>query len=587
MALLLICATTPVWAQKAEEPSTSHGKVLRTIFPVPETGFDPPATNDLYSSNINQAIFDTLYTYDYLARPVKVVPRAAEDMPTISEDGKTYTIKVKKGIYFYPDPVFGDKKRELTAEDFVYSFKRLMDPKVHSPNSYFIEGIIVGMDDYVAQATKTGKFDYDHPIEGLQALDRYTLQIKLNDRSYTLAYILAHTPFGATAREAIEKYADPNTGRAMNHPIGTGPYYLKEWIRVSKIVLEKNPYYREERWSSVSDDPADAATIKALTGKLMPIVPRVEVYVMEEEQSQLLAFSQGQLDVLPITSGAMAPRFIEGDSLKPEFAKIAYLSRVVDPEISYFQFLIPDKIFGGMEPAKIAFRRAVFMAINNDTQIRVLANNQAKPTDYPIPEGVVGHQPAYRSSLAYDLVAANQILDKYGYKRGQDGFRKFPDGTPLILTYTTRNDSAGRRGAEFVSRSMEKIGVRVKSNHLTFPEMIKGFKRCSIQFFGAAWIADYPDGENFMQLLYGPNTHKSNNGCGRFADIDALYDKSTKLPPGPERDRLYLQITRLAEYYGVWKINYSRYRNVLASHQVVGYKKHPILNQEWQYVDLK
>lgn len=564
----------------------AQDKVLRTMIPVPETGFDPPGTNDLYSSMINQAIFDTLYTYDYLAQPVVLVPRAAEAMPTISEDGKTYTITIKKGIYFYPDPVFQGKKRELVAEDFVYSFKRLMDPKIHSPNSYFIEGLIVGLDDYVAKATKEGKFDYDVPIEGLKALDRYTLQIKLNDRSYTFGYILAHTPFGATAREVIEKYADPNTGRAMNNPVGTGPYYLKEWVRVSKMVLEKNPYYREDPWHSVSTQVADQEIIQALTGKLMPIVPRVEVYVMEEEQSQLLAFKQGQLDVLPVHSGAVAPRFMNGDVLKPEFAKMAYLSRVVDPEISYFQFLMPNSVFGGTTPEKIAFRRAVFMGIDNQKYIRVLQNYQAKPADFPVPEGVVGHLPHYRSIQSYDPVAANRLLDHYGYKVGKDGYRHFPDGKPLVLTYTTRNDTSGRKAAEFISRAMADLKIKFASNHITFPEMLKGFKRCAIPFFGAAWIADYPDGENFIQLLYGPNTHKTNNGCGKFPDIDALYEQSTKLPAGAERDRLYLQIARLAEHYGYWQVNFSRYRNVLVLNQVVGFRKHSILNQEWQYVDI-
>jgi oligopeptide transport system substrate-binding protein len=564
-----------------------NNAVIRTIFPVPETGFDPSATNDLYSSSINQAIFDTLYTYDYLARPVVLVPRAAAAMPTISEEGKTYTIPIKKGIYFYPDPVFAGKKRELIAEDFVYSFKRMLDPRLRSPNSYFIEGLIQGLDDYVASLGTTKKFDYTVPIEGIKALDRYTLQIKLNDRSYTFAYILAHTPFGAVAQEVIEKYADPSTGRAMNNPVGTGPYYLKEWTRVAKIVLEKNPYYRDDPWHSISSDPNDASIIQALSGKKMPLVPKVEVLIMEENQSQILAYAQEQLDILPITSGDMAPRFLDGDQLKPSFAKIGYLSRVVDPEISYYQFLMTDPAFGGLAPEKIAFRRAVLMSMDTEIQIRVLAKNQAKIADYPIPEGVVGHLPDYQSILQFDVATANKLLDDFGYRIGADGYRTFPDGKPLILTYTTRNDSAGRQGAEYINRSLANIHVNMKSNHITFAEMIKGFKQCSIQFFGAAWIADYPDGENFMQLLYGPNTGKSNNGCGKFSDIDALYEKSTKLSPGEERDQLYLKMARLAEIYGIWQVSYSRYRNVLARHQVIGYKKHPILNQEWQYIDIK
>ena len=206
-------------------------KVIHHVFPAAETGFDPAAAHDLYSGSIEQAMFETLLTYDYLARPAKLVPLTAEAMPTVSDNGKTYTFKIRKGIYFAPDPAFKGKKRELVAEDVAYSLKRLIDPKIRGPWAWLMEGKIVGLDALVEDAKKTGQFDYDAKIAGFETPDRYTLRIRLNDTDYNLPYVLAHEPTSTVAREVIEKYADEG-GRAMANPVGTGPYVLKQWIRV-------------------------------------------------------------------------------------------------------------------------------------------------------------------------------------------------------------------------------------------------------------------------------------------------------------------------------------------------------------------
>ena len=167
VAWLALLATASTVALAAD-----MSKVIRDVFPAAETGVDPAAANDLYSGTIIQAIFDTLYTYDYLARPAKIVPLAAESLPQITDNGKTYTIKLKKGIYFAADPVFNGKKRELVADDVIYSLKRLVDPKVRSPWVFLVEGKFVGLDEEIAAAKKSGKFDYDKKLPGLEAVDK-------------------------------------------------------------------------------------------------------------------------------------------------------------------------------------------------------------------------------------------------------------------------------------------------------------------------------------------------------------------------------------------------------------------------------
>jgi ABC-type transport system substrate-binding protein len=200
-------------------------KVIRHVFPAGEEGFDPAAAHDLYSGTVMQVIFETLLTYDYLARPSKLVPLTAEALPTITDNGQTYTLKIKKGIHFTPDPAFKGVKRELVADDYIYSCKRLMDPAIHSPWTWLLEGKIVGLDELADKAKKDGKFDYGAKVAGLEAVDRYTLRIRLKQPDYNLSYVLAHEPTSAVAREVVAAYGDSG-GRTMSNPVGTGPYKL-------------------------------------------------------------------------------------------------------------------------------------------------------------------------------------------------------------------------------------------------------------------------------------------------------------------------------------------------------------------------
>jgi ABC-type transport system substrate-binding protein len=560
-------------------------KVIRDVFPVAETGFDPAAVHDLYSATVIQALFETLLTYDYLAQPAKLVPRAAESMPVVTDEGRTWTIRVRPGIHFAPDPVFKGKTRELVAEDFAYSIKRLMDPAMRSPWAFLVEGKIVGLDALAAEAKKRGRFDYDRKVAGIEIVDRHTLRLRLTAPDFNLGYVLAHEPTSAVAREVIEAYAEPG-GRALANPVGTGPYRLASWVRSSKIVLEANPVYRGFVWDFAAGDAADRSLVAEMKGKSMPAIGRVEISIIEEDQARLLAFRNGELDLMNM-EGPLAPQALDGGRLRPEFAaKGVRLSRIVDPEISYTYWNMQDPVVGGLNKEKIALRRAMAMAYNVDDEIRVIRNGQAIAARYPIPPGVVGHQPDWRSAIEYDPVAANALLDKFGYRKGAGGWRTLPDGKPLVLRLSSRPDTLGRQQDELWKKSLDGIGIRLEIHKDKFPELLKAEKACKLQSRVASWIADYPDGDNFMQLLYGPNTFQSNNACARIPEYDRLYEQSQRMPGGPERDRLYREMTRVIEVYAPWRLMISRYRNMLVQKEVLGYRKHPILHSQWQYIDI-
>ncbi|MFW1950856.1 ABC transporter substrate-binding protein [Acinetobacter beijerinckii] len=582
VGLTTSATSTLVVAQSSADPN----KVLRYVFPVAETGFDPAGVHDLYSAHVNGSIFETLFTYDYLASPAKLVPRTAIALPEVSADGLTYTIRLQKGIYFATDPVFKGKKRELTAADYVYTFKRLLDPNLHSPNSWLLDGRISGMDAAIKQTQKTGKFDYDQPIAGLQAPDRYTLVIRLTRPDQNFPMLLAHQPAGAVAREVIEKYRN-KSGFAMAHPIGTGPYMLSRWTPGSRIILKANPDFRSFVWNFKASSPEDQKIVNAMQGKQMPQIGVIDIQVMEEGQSRWLSFSKDEIDLFQL-DGELTVQALQNGKLKPELVKKGVqLSRIIDPSIDYHYWNMQNPVVGGFSKEKIALRRAMAMAFSADNYIKILQKGDAKKLQAPIPEGVVGYDPTYKSSIPYSVKAANLLLDRYHYKVGANDWRTLPDGKPLVIEMTVSGSNLrSQQQAEFWKKILDSLKIQMTTKSMPFAEALKLEKQCKTMFKASAWIADYPDADSFMQLFYGKNIHVTNNGCIKIPEFDRLYEQTQKMPPSPERDALYQKMSRVLEVYTPVQIIGARYRNILAQPRVIGFKKHPILPSEWMYIDI-
>jgi ABC-type transport system substrate-binding protein len=570
----------------ASATAADPAKILRISFPAAETGFDPVRVSDLYSNVVNEAIFERLLTYDYLARPAKITPQTAEALPEITDGGRTYVFHLRRGVYFANDPAFKGQRRELVAEDYIYTFKRFADPANRSPWAFMIEGHIEGLDEQVEAAKKTGKFDYKATIPGMIALDKYTLRFKLKAVDYLFPYTLAHAPFGAMAREVVDAYGDD----VQAHPVGTGPYLLKEWRRAAKITLEANPDYRKVVWDfQPSDDPWDKAAAAAMKGKTIPQIGRVEISIIEEDQSRWLAFNQKELDWLALPATFRQEVFDASNKMKPAWTQQGVtLFKAIDPDIAYTFFNFRDPVVGGFAKEKIALRRAIIMGYDLDQEISIIRKYQAVQAQMPIPYGVVGFDPRYRNINQYDPVLANQLLDYFGYKKGAGGYRTLPDGKPLVIRQATGTTGTDREFNELWKKSMDAIGIRMEFLPGKFADQLKATKACQLMMWGAAWLADYPDGDNFMQLLYGPNTGQSNNGCYESKAFDAMYEKSRVLPPdSPERNRLFLDMSRQMEVDGAWSLHVSRERNQMLRPWVKGYKKHPVLQAEFVYMDIE
>jgi ABC-type transport system substrate-binding protein len=585
-AVLIAFAATAAYSQK---------KVLRVAFRTAETGFDPQRIDDRYSVGVCENLFEGLLTYDYLARPVKLVPLTAEAIPAPEENGTRYTFRIKPGILFADDPAFKGRKRELVAKDFEYALKRFRDPANRSPYEWLFENKLVGLDELTAQAKKGGKFDYEAKIAGIEVRDKYTISFKLKEPDYNFLYVLAMPNVVPVAREVIEAYgADTHA-----HPVGTGPYVLREWVRRSKIVLERNPNHRgyelDTRYADMSDE-WDRRAVEALRGKRLPLLDRVEIYPMEDEQPRFLAFLNKEHDILEETPFSFIHQVLPGGKLAPNLAKQGvHVFKEQQPEITYYIFNMSDKAegqpnpVGGYTPERVALRRAMVLAHDRDAEIQIIRKGQAMGAQSPVPPGVVGYDPEFRSlQQEHDVPKAKALLEMFGYvDRDGDGYREQPDGQPLVIRH--KYNAFGqeyRQQAELFVKSMKDIGLRAEATAVQFSDLLKDKKVANYMTAQSAWIADYPDAQNFLQLLYGPNTGQSNEAEFKLPEYDRLYEKSIQLPDGPERNQLYREMNRLLIAYAPWRLGVHRIFNHLQYPWVKAYKKHPILYTNYKYLDI-
>ena len=560
-------------------------KVLRVAFPVDVTGFDPQALNDVYSMYIFQTILEPLYAYDYLTRPYKLVPNTAEALPEIADGGKRLVIRVKKGITFTPDPAFNGKRRELTADDYVYSWKRLLDPKVRSPNYSILENKLVGGDEAVEAAKKSGKFDYNTPIPGLKAIDRYTIQIQLIKPNYTLIDNLAHAATGAVAREVIEKYGD-GSNWAISNPIGTGPYMLKDWRKGSKVVIEANPDYRDSRFPEGSD-PADKTVAAQMKGKKLPAIGRIEISIIEESNPRFLAFQSKQTDLLYVPTD-FVNRVVDNGRLKPEFAdqKINW-TRAVEAGWTYTVLNMDDPAIGGYSKEKIALRRAIGLGYNITDEIGVLRQGQGTPATQPIPPNLPGYDPNLKRPYPYDPAAANALLDKFGYKDcNGDGYRELPDCQPLVLRYHTTPSEISRQFSELWKKSMDAIGIRIEFTLQKWPDMMKAAKAGKVMMFGLGGTASVRDGEQFLNQLYSKYIDYSNFSRFRMESYDRLFEQSQTLPDGPERNKAYRMLSDHFVTYAPVLFATNRINNSLVYPWVQGWKMNSFSPYPFLYLDI-
>ncbi len=587
LGLLCLADAAPV---HADDSAVAGQKVLRYAFRVAETGFDPAQYSDLYSNTIMANIFEAPLEYEYLARPARLRPNTAAAMPVVSDDFRTITVRIRPGIYFADDPAFSGKRRELTAHDYVYALKRIYDPRWKSPKLYSLENEeILDLPELRAAALKPGgKFDYDREIQGVRALERYVFQIRLAKPSPRFLNNLADpASLGAVAREVVEAYGD----KVGEHPVGTGPFRLSEWKRSSRITLTRNPGYRGEPYNETP--PAENAALREvaarLNGRKMPMIDRVEVSIIEENQPRWLAFLGAEHDLLEEMPADFAHIAIPNNRLAPNLVKLGVaMDRYKRADLSLSYFNMNDPVVGGNAPEKVALRRAISLAYNQEEEIRLVRRGQAIVAQGPVPPETFGYDPAFRTEIGdFDPARAKALLDMYGYlDRDGDGWRDLPDVSALVLEYATQPDQQNRQLNEQWKKDMARIGVRIRFVIAKWPEQLKQARAGKLMMWGYGWTAGSPDPDGFVGLAYGPNAGQANLARARLPGFDELYEQQKVMPDGPQRREILQQLAKIMVAYMPYKLHVHRTYTDMTHPWVIGAKRNIFVRDFWKYIDI-
>jgi len=550
------------------------------------TNIDPLQTATAYGNIVGLNVYDTLYRYKYLARPYELAPNLAVDMPEVSEDGLTYTIRIKRGVEFVDDEAFPDGRgREVVAEDFAYSIKRHFDPENISQGAWLWEGKIEGLEEWAAAGA-----DYDAAVSGLRALDSHTIQIRLTRPFPQLPFTLAMGFSGLVPREAVEHYGR-DLGRSA---VGSGPYRLTQFS-TTRAVFEPNPKFRQEPLDLEYEgyDPAlhGHLGIERLAGLAPPYVDRLEIDFIQEPSSRWASFTSGreiQYTWAPPEQVPIVLASTEPPTLEPEYAERYHMNSAPAPEVVMTVFNMDDPAIGMTDdPERNRMNHALRCAIRDsfsweERNERFYAN---MGIIFPgvIPPVAPEFDPSMdRDSVTLDIERARQRLAEAGWNE---------ENLPVI-EYGMSSGSVQREMYEQFRGNLTRIGYpqsKIEARSFaTFGDFNRAYRSKELMVIGYAWGLDYPDAENTLQLFYGPNESPGSNIANyKNPEYDALYERAAVLQPGPERTELFKRMNEMIIDDCVAIMGLSRQRVFLWHKDVIGLPDREVVGGFWlRWVDV-
>ncbi|MBT8340709.1 MAG: hypothetical protein HKP58_15315 [Desulfatitalea sp.] len=585
-----------------------QGSAIRNVYSAAVKSIDPATAGDTSSAAIQANMYESLYTYHFLKRPLEVVAQLAAAMPRVSDDGLTVTIPIKAGVTYHRNPCFGPGDvsghrygtREVQAADFVLAFKRIADYHINTGLAWaFLANRVRGLDAYreITKKYNVGDYSrYDLPVEGVRAIDPHTFQIVLTKPFPQLIYVLAMNVYAPIPREAVDYWltqAFDDQGRARTtplhernpefreqaHVVGTGPYILDTWKRKWKIVLVRNPEYRNDYYPgegqplSPGDEGDRARGLLDDAGRRVPFIDRIDFDFIEEPYAAWMLFLSGQTDIAAIPRENFESVVTPDKHLARQWReKQIHLISYTDPSIYWIVFNMEDKVFS----ASKSLRQAICLGYDVESEIEVMLNGRGKRAVNCVPSAFKGHAAAgpghyYR----YDPAAARQKLAQAKVELRQAGLLVNGDIPPLKLdlsqgTYATRM-------ADFIRQQFTPLGLEIKIIFNDWPTLQRKVHNKQAQMYMMGWHADYPDAENFLQLFYSRNIDKgTNNANYRNPEFDALYETIRTMPDSPERTGIYSRMIRMISEDCPVLLLYEPENFILYHDWVKNVKPHPV-----------
>ena len=532
--VLCFCCLLAASASADFEP-TAHERYVGSTERI--RGFDPITSSDTTSMAAICKVYEGLYEYEYLVRPYTLKPMLAAGMPEISPDRLTYTIHLKKGVRFADDPCFPDGQgRELTAADFVYSIKRLADVKNLSTRFFSLEGRVVGLDEYRSESGQR-TVSYDEPVEGIQALDRYTIQIKLKEPYPQLPYVLTQSETFPVAREAVEFYGK----EFLNHPVGDGPYRLSSWRwRNYAIEFERNPTYHGDTYPT-RGAPGDRENgLLDDAGKPIPFLDRITQYVIADDSTEWLMFLSGKLAASGISRQNFDAVITSQKELTPELkSRGLWLDKSPRMATFYVGFNMEDPVVG---PNK-KLRQALACAVDLPTWVKFY-NDRQLPAKGLLPPSIPGNGYDLPAPYAFDLDRARRLLAEAGYPNGLDP--KTGRRLTLTIELPSAADVEERQSVDLLASFWEKLGVELRPGYNNWPEFLKKMERKQCQLYRVGWVVDVPDAYYFLLMYYSKNMPPGPNYSNYSSpEFDRLFEQARVMEDSPERTVLYRKMEAL------------------------------------------
>jgi len=505
---------------------------------------DPALITDRYSIIVVNNIYEGLYGYHYLKHTI--IPVLADGFPE-QESELSYKIRLRQGIFFADDPCFkstNGKGRELVAEDFVYSIKRLLASK----NSKDI-------------------------VANIDAVDKYTIQIELKKPSSFFPDVFTLPNTFIVPKEAVEYYSN----NFSKHPVGTGPYKLGENKNENEYVLIKNSNYHHGVYPSSGEADDAKKGLTKYAGKNLPLVDRVVIKIITDEKERWNSFKEGKIDIVTLDKDSYFDAFPVGEKFSEKLAKKGIkVHKITELDVKYIGFNMSDKIVGKNK----YLRQAISLAYDGYKHASLFFNNEAVVANWIIPPRLFGYDPSYENPYRrQSLRKAKELLAKAGYPNGK--------GLPT-LTLCTLDSTAAKQIGEFFAKSLKEIGINIKLVPYDFPSLLKEMNsRKGYQLATLQWRADLPFAEDFLRILYGkamspgPNRTLFNN-----KQYNDLYEKVLTMKDSPEKLQYLNKMRDIAVEECPLIPLVVPYRIVLTQPYVKNYKPAPLDDYDPKYIEI-
>jgi oligopeptide transport system substrate-binding protein len=575
IALIVTIAlvASPFWLLESEDTSRFEGKIVQYItYPSKINSVDSVTCGDTMSASVQGGFYEGLYNYHYLKRPIEIVPQLADGMPVVAADGLTYTVKIKKGVKYFRNPCFGTesdgrhKTRTVTAHDFVLAYKRVGDFHVNTRLSLaFVQDKILGLSKYRQKTRNYAPGDFSRyekeDLPGVVALDDYTVQFKLSKPFPQLQYILAMQCYAPMAHEVISYHLctqDDGKGGRETIPIkerstevrtpeavvGTGAFMLTDWVRGNKVIMVRNPDFRDVYYPSEGAPGDEERGLLKDAGKKLPFIDVKHMLCVQEPNPDWMLFQEKQRDYAWIPTRVYQTVISPSNELLASWKKEG-ITLLKNPQTALYwiAFNMEDKVVGKSK----ALRQGLYLSFDVDKYIEVVWNGRGIRGLNVIPSPLPGHKETGRGPYAHvDLSAARKKIEQAKKELVAAGVIKPGQDIPPITLDIGSRDEQAHRMAEFIMGEFRKIGVTVKTELNDWPTLQDKINNKRFQAVTLGWHADYPDAENFLQNFYSPNIDLNTNYVSYVnEEFDNLFEEANKYSNINDRVPLYAKMAQI------------------------------------------